>query len=86
MKFHDTLTSKFLLGVIFSLFMLAVTFVFMVLLIPVLLVEFGAAFIGAPGAIINGILGLLVLLATFLVVGMAVFYFYKKNIFIYRKR
>lgn len=89
MKFTDNLVGKFVLGVVFSLFMLLVTLVFVIVLIPVFLMEFLATFLGGsatPVMMFTALIGLLVLLASFLMIGWAVFYFYKKNTFIYRKK
>lgn len=89
MKFKDTIISKLILGVIFTLFMLLVSLVFALVLIPVFLVQMGVVLIGGStsiGTILLSIIGLLIFLASFFVVGWAVFYFYKKNVFSYKKR
>lgn len=89
MKFKNNLIGTFLLGVVFVLFMLVVSILFILVLVPVFLVEFAVIFVGGGSSIagiFTGIMGLLILLASFVMVGWAVFYFYKKNTFVYKKR
>lgn len=87
MKFKNNIIGKFVLGLVFSIFMLVVSLVMMLVVIPVVLVPMGVALVSPTAAsIVGGFVSLVLLLFSFFVVGWAVFYFYKKNTFVYKRR
>ena len=88
MKFQDNWLGRLVLGIIFTLFMAVVVLLYTIVLIPVFLLEFGVIIIGGattPVQAFTGLLGIFVLVASFVVTGWAVMYFYKKNTFVYKR-
>ena len=89
MKFKNDWWGKLKLGIVFSLFMLAVSLIITLVVLPVVLIPFGIMlFTGSNPfiGVIGGALSLIVLVLTLFLVGWAVFYFYRKNVFIYKRR
>jgi cytochrome bd-type quinol oxidase subunit 1 len=67
MKFKNNWMGRLILGIVFSLFMLLVSLLFIIVLIPVFLVEFTAGFIGGT------------LMSIFIVVGAGSYYYIKSR-------
>lgn len=87
MKFKNNIIGKFVLGLVFSIFMLVVSLAMMLVVIPIVLVPVGVALVSPTAAsIVGGLASLVLLFLSFFVVGWAVFYFYRKNVFVYKRR
>jgi len=87
MRFKDNWIGKIILGVVFSIFMLVVSLAMLLVVLPLALVPLGIALIAPSAATVTGgIISLLLIFFSFFVVGWAVLYFYKKNVFVYKKR
>ena len=88
MKFKKSLWGYFKLGVIFVLFMFIIALLFAFILIPIVLVPLGVGLVtGSASAMqmLGGIVSIGALLFSFVVVGWAVFYFFRKNTFVYKR-
>jgi hypothetical protein len=63
--------------------------VMMFVIFPLAIIPMGVALLTGGGSIltiVGGIFSILILLISLTVVGWAVFYFYRRNVFIYKKR
>lgn len=89
MKFGSSVRGYLKLGVVFSLFMLVISLLFGFVIIPALLIPLGIGLLTGSGSLVLGfsvVIALLVFVMSFMVVGWAVMYFYRKNVFIHKKR
>lgn len=87
MKFKNDVFGKLVLGIVFSVFMLVVSLIMMLVVLPVALLPLGVALISPSVAtFVGAISSVAILLISFFVIGWAIFYFYKKNTFIYKSR
>ena len=87
MRFKDNAMGKIILGLVFGIFMLVVSLAMSLVIFPIVLIPLGVALVSPTVAtMVGAIVSLGVLIFTFFVVGWAVFYFYKKNTFVYKSR
>lgn len=89
MKFRSSVWGYLKLGVIFSLFMLVISLLFALVIIPAILIPFGVGLLTGSASlsqVFGGVIALLLFVVSFMVVGWAVFYFYRKNMFVYKRR
>lgn len=88
MKFKNTMLDYFKVGIIFTIFMMIVMFVFtiavsLISVPPIVLMDI----LGDPAASMMGAgFSLFLILLTFVVLGWAVVFFYKKNVFVFKRR
>ncbi len=88
MKFKKGAWGYLKLGVIFTLFMFVISLIFMFVIIPLMLVPMGVGLLtgsATTATLLGGVVSLLLLFISFVVVGWAVFYFFRKNTFIYKR-
>lgn len=88
MKFGSSVRGYLKLGVIFGLFMLVISLLFALVIIPVLLIPLGIGLLTGSGSLVLGfsvVIALLVFVMSFMVVGWAVMYFYRKNVFVHKR-
>lgn len=89
MKFRSGVRGYLKLGVIFGLFMLVISLLFALVVIPALLIPLGIGLLTGSGSLVLGfsvIIALLLFVGSFMVVGWAVMYFYRKNVFVHKRR
>jgi hypothetical protein len=88
MRFKNTVLDYFKVGIIFTIFMMIVVFIFtiavsLIAVPPVILMDA----LGDPIASMMGAgFGLFLILLTFVVLGWAIMFFYKRNIFVFKRR
>jgi hypothetical protein len=89
MKFKEGIWGFLKLGIVFALFMFVVSLLFTLLVIPIVLIPTGVMIL--TGGVIPGfnyfmyIFGVLSCIGGFVVLGWALFYFYKKSTLIYKR-
>lgn len=89
MKFGSSVRGYLKLGVVFSLFMAVISLLFVLVIIPALLIPLGIGLLTGSGSlalVFSVIVLLLVFVVSFMVVGWGVMYFYRKNVFVHKKR
>jgi hypothetical protein len=89
MKFEKGIFGYLKLGIVFSLFMLVVMLIFTLVVLPVVLIPtLGVILTGGSSIFtyMGAIFSVFLIIISFIVIGWAVYYFNKKNIFIGRKR
>jgi len=89
MKFGSSVRGYLKLGVIFGLFMSVISLLFALVIIPMLLIPLGIGLLTGSGSLVLGfsvVIALLVIVMSFMVVGWAVMYFYRKNVFVHKRK
>lgn len=87
MRFSNSAFGKIVLGIVFAVFMLVVSLVMSLGILPMVLIPLGVALVSPTVAtVIGGVISLGILIFSFFVLGWAVFYFYRKNTFVYKSR